>query len=132
MTKRRLIIGLVVYLFLWCVTWILGEMHISSRFDGEFVDGTKATFADGLKKYPMEKTKRITRFDVTRVDGGLGVEQPELPWKYRSSAVALAPFILVDKCAYGTSGLCGWGGVRLHIWVFGLTHWWPIIAYWAA
>ncbi|MBN2293736.1 MAG: hypothetical protein JXM70_15015 [Pirellulales bacterium] len=132
MTKRKLIIGLAAYVGLWVLTGVFGEIQIDSRFNGEFSEGTKAGFTEGLKQYPMEKTRRITEFDVSKPDGGLGDQYPELPWKYRSRAIAVAPFVLVDKCAYGTGGLCGWGGIRLHVWFFGLTHWWHAKSYWVS
>jgi hypothetical protein len=132
MTKRKLIIGLTIYLILWVLTGVIGEIQINTRFEHEFAEGTKAAFAEGLKRYPMEKTKRIADFDVTKPDGGLGDKYPELPWKYRSRGFAVAPFVMLDKCAYQTGGLCGGGFLRLHVWFFGLTHWWPIRGYWAS
>lgn len=129
-TRRKLTIFLLVYLVLWGLTWGLGEVQINSRFDREFAAGTAGI--SPCPEYPLEKTRRIRQFDVSRPDGGLAGHYPTLPWKYRSRAFAIAPFVLVDKCAYQTGGLCGWGGIRLHVWFFGLTHWWPVNAYWVS
>jgi hypothetical protein len=130
--KRKVIIGFVVYALLWILTGVVGELQINSCFDQEFVEGSKGAFAEDLKKYPLEKTKRIAKFDVSEPTGGLGENYPALPWKYRSRTLAVAPFLLLDKCAFQTGGLCGWGGIRLHVWFFGLTSWFPVRNYWTS
>ena len=93
--KRRILIGLGAYAALWALTGISGERQIDARFDDEFAEGI-ATL--GQSRYG--KTQRVAEFDVSRSEGSPSHPYPEIPWKYQSRAVAVAPFVLVDKCAY--------------------------------
>jgi len=128
--KQTFRIALGVYIFLWIITGILGEFQINRNFDSEFAVGTKAMFGENLKREGFEITKRLDKLNVRTCIRS--EEFPEPPWKYRSRAVPIAPFILVDKCAFYTGGLCGWGGLRFHVWFFGITRWWHALTFWVS
>jgi len=126
---RRLTIVAGTYVMLWLITAVFGELTLSWRFVREQEWGTEndSIFGGGTRV----RTRRVSNV-IVEDPTKMGEAYPEIPWKYRSWSLSIAPFLLFDRIAYQTGCLTGWGGVRLHLWILGYTRTWRIKEYWVS
>lgn len=121
---RSLIAVAGVYLALWALTWTWGVSDVDNNFDAEFSMGCSQ-----LGQRATEPVVRIDKLNARELDDP-GNEYPDAPWRYRSTGIAVAPFVILDEAAWVTAPLGGFGGRRVVFWFFGKTVWFPYWCHW--
>ena len=132
-TGRRVTIGVgATYCVLWLMTATWGISDVDKAIDSQFRMGsTQMPPLDGTVVPEFQSQRIETMADVTNLrnpnnllpdDSGL--------FRYRSTGIAVAPFLIVDEAAVVWAPLRGFGGQRLSFWCFGSTRWALVNAYW--
>lgn len=124
--SKRLKIIIGIYLFLWLLTAIWGTYDIRRKFNHDF--------EYGYKNWTNERIKIVSLDSFYVYDLANKYNEGRIPrdglFKYKSSGIAVAPFIVVDNIAVVWADLAGLGAARLNIWVPGYIWSHPIIVYW--
>jgi hypothetical protein len=119
--------GFGLYLALWIITGLFADASINRHFNEQFAFGY-TTWSESGGLHPVVRvpySHQMRKAPIARSDNA--------PlWRARSNGFAIAPFLLVDQAAWIDGPLSGFSGVRLVIWFFGYTHWFPLKAYWVA
>lgn len=122
-------IAVVTYVILWILTAVIGN----SRIDGAFDEQNRY----GYNRMGSDERVEITRIKKLYVRDLLDPRNESLIpanslFRYRSSGVAVAPFLVVDEIGTIFAPLGGIGGIRLSLWFFGRPKTWIVYSYWNA
>jgi hypothetical protein len=129
--KTRLALKTVaIYGFLWLLTATWGNHDVDCDFDRQFSIGDKGSALGG----PIVPTP-VVRIDELpnpkNLDDPTNKEAiPGYPWRFRSRAIAVAPFVIVDEIAFYLGGMEAHSWRRLTFWFFGYTKWTILKHYW--
>lgn len=120
-------VAAVIYAVLWIVTAVVGRSSIDRTFDERFRYG-----------YPeMNSDERIEIIRITKLyvrdlqdPGNEALIPASGLFRYRSSGIAIAPFLVVDEIGTICAPLGGFGGIRLNFWFFGSPKSSIVYSYW--
>lgn len=116
-----------IYIALWIVTALFGNSRINKSFDRQFAVGF-TTLAEN------EEPKPAVRVPYSReMRNPRNLDSVKAPvWRARTTGFPVAPFVIVDEAAWIDGPLSGFSGIRVVIWFFGYTHWFPLKVFWVS
>ena len=125
-SSRRGRAAVGVYLILWLLTAILGNKQIDHKFDRDFRYGS-ATNSD--------EQVEITRIDTLHVRDLMDPRNASLIpanglFRYRSTGIAIAPFLVLDEIGVAYASMGGVGAIRASLWLPGYSRSWLLHPYW--
>ncbi len=121
---------LAIYGFLWILTATWGNHDVDCDFDRQYSVGDGGNPLGGpvvptpiVRIYELPNPKNLD--DPKNKDA-----VPKFPWRFRSGAVAIAPFVIIDEIAFYRGGIEAHSWRRLTFWFFGYTRCKILKRYW--
>jgi hypothetical protein len=119
----------VIYAVLWLLTVVFGNSSIDREFDAQLRYGHPNMNSD--ERVEITRIKNLYVRDLLDPRNESLIPSNGL-FRYRSSGIAVAPFVVVDEIGTIFAPLGGIGGIRLNLWFFGPTKTWIVYSYWNA
>ena len=123
--QQRLKISGVIYAVFWLLTGTWGLWDVNRAFDVRYGFGTESLTG---KRVP---TTRVTAVDI-KSPYHQGAPPLPGPWRWRSTGLPIAPFLILDQAGAQLSDMGGIGGRRIVLWVFGWSKEFWIQTYWVS
>jgi hypothetical protein len=120
-TIRRLA---TIYGLLWLATGTWGLWDVNRAFDNEFAWG------EGFLGSGLVDVRRAATVDIFNPYREGAPKLPRWWWRWRSTGIPLAPFVITDQAGAQWASMAGIGGRRIVFWFFGWTHSFWIDIYW--
>lgn len=128
--RKKWVKGVV---FVYCVLWLLtllGLPDVDKAFDREYSQGY-ASLSTNTNLVDVIRAKDVNLRDpYGLVDPANAKNTPLQLWRYRTTGIPIAPFVILDEAGAQWGPLAGIGGRRIVFWFFGISYPIWIQAYW--